>query len=123
MGVVCGSEINFGSKIGENVKFEHPIGIVIGLGVTIHDNVIIYQNVTLGNHGKPNVAPSYPTMNSGVVISANSSVIGNVTVGENSIIGAHSLVTRDVPPNCTVAGVPARVISESNTKRLKKLIG
>ena len=111
MGNFYASEIHFDAKIGKNVRFEHPLGIVIGRGVIIHDNVIIYQHVTLGNHGKPGFSPSYPEIHSGVIIYVNSSVIGGVTVEENAIIGAHSLVLKDVPANCLVVGIPAKILS------------
>jgi len=101
--------ISFNSKIGKNVYFPHPIGIVIGDGVVIKDNTTIYQQVTLGSHGKIGTESKYPIIESGVKIFAGAKIIGNVTIGENSIIGANAVVLNNVPANSVAIGVPARV--------------
>ena len=116
MGSFYSSEISFGAKIGQRVTFNHPIGIVIGQGVVIEDDVTIFQRVTLGSHGKPDQPWSYPTIKKDAVIYASSSIIGKVIVGRGSIIGAHSLVKTDVPDHCIAAGAPAKVIRKINSE-------
>lgn len=107
---VYSCQISYKCTIGENLSFPHPIGIVIGDGVIIGSNVSIWQNVTLGSHGKNKEEINYPIIGDGVKIFANSMIIGGVRVGENAKIGAMSLVTKNVSPNKTVVGVPAREI-------------
>lgn len=103
-------QISYKAKIGKKIFFPHPIGIVIGDGVQIADGVKIWQQVTIGSHGKLDRELEYPKINSGVRIFAGSVVIGGVELGEGSTIGALSLVTKDVAPNMTVAGIPAKPI-------------
>lgn len=87
--------------------FPHPNGIVIGKNCTIGDSCIIYQNVTLGQrNGK------YPIIGNNVVIYPSSIVLGDIIIGDNSIIGAGSIVIRNIPSNSKVAGNPARIIGK-----------
>ena len=97
--------------IGKNVNFPHPVGIVIGENVRIGNNVTIFQNVTIGSHGKMGQKKAYPSIGDNVKIFAGAVVIGDISIGSNSIIGANSVVTKDVQPYTTVAGVPAKKIS------------
>lgn len=101
--------ISYKSEIGKKVKFPHPLGIVIGDGVKVGDNTMIWQNVTLGSHGKKDEEMGYPTIGSGVRIYEGVTVIGVITIGDNAIIGAKSLVTKDVPPRAIAYGIPAKV--------------
>lgn len=103
-------DISYEAVIGDRVKFMHPIGIVIGENVIIHDNVKIWQQVTLGSHGKKGEGVSYPEIFEGVKIFAGAKIIGGIKVGANSTIGANSVVLHDVPENAVVAGVPAKII-------------
>jgi|SRR5690625_4018766 len=107
------SYISLKAEIGENIEFRHFSGVVIGDGVSIGDNVIIYQQVTLGGKnlgdGKKNI---YPVIKDNVTIFSGAKILGAVTVGENSIIGANSVVINDVPKNSIVAGVPGKVIKK-----------
>jgi len=89
--------------------FDHGTGIVIGETTVIDDNVSILQNVTLGGTGKEH-GDRHPKIRSGVMIGAGAKILGNIEVGSMSKVAAGSVVLKDVPPYCTVAGVPARVV-------------
>lgn len=104
-------DISYKALIGKNVRMPHPIGIVIGEGVIINDNVMLFQQVTLGSHGKKNISnKEYPIVESGVKIFAGAKIIGGVTIGENAIIGANSIVNIDVPKDTVAVGIPCRII-------------
>lgn len=107
-------QISFKASIGKGVKFAHPIGIVIGEGVVIKDNVIIWQQVTLGSHGKKGQVFEYPMLENNVKVFAGAKIFGGITIGKNAIIGANAVVLKDVPDNCTAVGIPARIIQPSN---------
>ena len=99
----------------QKVFFPHPIGIVIGLKVEIGKSCIVYQNVTIGTKDTfDNLNSRYPKIGKNVVIYPNSIIIGDIEIGDNSIIGAGSLVLNDVPSNSIVAGSPARIIRVKN---------
>lgn len=106
---VTGIDIHPAAKIGHGVFIDHGVGLVIGETTEIGDDVTIYQGVTLGGTGK-HVGKRHPTIGNGVMISAGAKVLGPVTIGENSKIGAGSVVLKDVPPHCTVVGVPGRIV-------------
>ena len=101
-----GIEIHPGAKIGKNFFIDHGTGVVIGETTIIGDNVMLYHGVTLGgvtmNKGK-----RHPTIEDNVVIGCGAKVLGNITIGKNSKIGANSVVLKDVKENTTVAGIPA----------------
>ncbi len=103
-------DIHPGAQIGEGVFIDHATGVVIGETTIIGNNVMIYQQVTLGgvslSKGK-----RHPTIEDNVIVGAGAKVLGNITIGANSKIGANSVVIRDVPPGSTAVGVPARVSS------------
>ncbi|MCA0950241.1 serine O-acetyltransferase [Shewanella chilikensis] len=103
--------IDVGAQFAGPVSFPHPVGIVIGRGVVISENVTIYQNVTIGGARAGDwVNNYYPKIEQGVTIYAGAVLIGNITVGADSIIGANAVVNRDVYKNSTVVGIPAREI-------------
>ena len=104
-----GIEIHPAAKIGKGVFIDHGVGVVIGETTEIGDNVTIYQGVTLGGTGK-DVGKRHPTIKDNVMISAGAKVLGPVVIGEHSKIGAGSVVLKDVPPHCTVVGVPGRIV-------------
>ncbi len=108
-------DIHPGATIGRRVFIDHGFGVVIGQTAVIEDDVLIYQGVTLG--GVSLVAGKrHPTIKSGVVIGAGAKVLGNITVGANSKIGANSVVVREVPENSTAIGIPAHVIQKGRDK-------
>jgi serine O-acetyltransferase len=110
-----GIEIHPGATIGKGLFIDHGHGVVIGETAILGDNVTLYQGVTLGGTGKEH-GKRHPTIGNNVMISAGAKIIGSFTVGENSKIGAGSVVLSEVPPNSTVVGVPGRVVKRDNVK-------
>lgn len=110
-----GIEIHPGAKIGKGLFIDHGNGVIIGETAEIGDNVTLYQGVTLGGTGKEQ-GKRHPTVRDNVMISAGAKVLGSFTVGENSKIGAGSVVLSEVPPNSTVVGVPGRVVKRDNVR-------
>ncbi len=108
-------EIHPGATIGEGFFIDHGAGVVIGETAEIGNNVTIYQGVTLGGTGKEK-GKRHPTIGDNVVISTGAKLLGSFTVGDNSKIGAGSVVLRDVPPNSTVVGVPGKVVVRDGRK-------
>ena len=115
-----GIEIHPGAKIGRRFFIDHGMGVVIGETCEIGDNVTIYQGVTLGGTGKEK-GKRHPTLKDNVLVAAGAKVLGSITIGENSKIGAGSVVLKDVPPNATVVGVPGRVVVQDGVKIKNKL--
>ncbi|MGN0352980.1 MAG: serine O-acetyltransferase EpsC [Roseburia sp.] len=110
-----GIEIHPGATIGKGFFIDHGTGVIIGETAIVGDNVTMYQGVTLGGTGKE-TGKRHPTIEDNVMISAGAKIIGSFTVGENSKIGAGSVVIEEVPPNCTVVGVPGRIVKRDNMK-------
>ena len=115
---LTGIEIHPAVKIGKNIFIDHGMGIVIGETTIIGDNVSIYQGVTLGGT-EWKKKKRHPTINDNVVIGAGAKVLGPILVGKNSKVGANSVVTKNVPSNSTVIGIPARVIGNSTGNNSK----
>jgi serine O-acetyltransferase len=112
---LTGIEIHPGAKIGRGVFIDHGMGVVIGETAVVGDNVLLYQGVTLGGTGLEK-GKRHPTVGNNVVIGAGAKVLGNITIGDNSYIGANAVVIKDVPPNSTVVGVPARLTKQDGKK-------
>ena len=110
-----GIEIHPGATIGKGFFIDHGTGVVIGETTIIGDNVSLYQGVTLGGTGKEH-GKRHPTLGDNVMVSAGAKILGSFTIGENSKIGAGSVVLKEVPPNCTVVGVPGRVVKRNDKK-------
>ena len=110
-----GVEIHPGAKIGRGVFIDHGMGVVIGETAEVGDMATIYQGVTLGGTGK-DIGKRHPTIGENVVVSSGAKVLGPFTVGANSKIGAGAVVLKEVPPNCTVVGVPGRIVVKDNKK-------
>jgi serine O-acetyltransferase len=110
-----GIEIHPGAVIGKGFFIDHGSGVIIGETTIIGDNVTLYQGVTLGGTGKES-GKRHPTICDNVMISAGAKILGSFTIGENSKIGAGSVVLEEVPPNCTVVGVPGRIVKRGNVK-------
>jgi len=110
-----GIEIHPGAKIGKKLFIDHGMGVVIGETCEIGDEVVIYQGVTLGGTGKEK-GKRHPTIGNRVVIASGAKVLGSFTVGDNSNIGANSVVLRPVPPDSTVVGIPGRVVKRNGER-------
>jgi serine O-acetyltransferase len=113
---MTGVEIHPGAQIGKRLFIDHGMGVVIGETAIVGDDVTIYQGVTLGGTGKDK-GKRHPTILSHVVIGTGAQVLGNITVGVNSRVGAASVVIDDVPDNSTIVGVPGHIIFR-NGKRV-----
>lgn len=110
-----GIEIHPGATIGSGFFIDHGSGVIIGETAELGDNVTLYQGVTLGGTGKEQ-GKRHPTLKDNVMVSAGAKVLGSFTIGENSKIGAGSVVLEEVPPNCTVVGVPGRIVKMGDQK-------
>lgn len=112
---LTGIEIHPGAVIGRGFFIDHGMGVVIGETAIVGDYVLLYQGVTLGGTGKES-GKRHPTLGNNVVVGAGAKVLGNIEVGNNVRIGAGSVVLRNVPSNCTVVGVPGRIIYRSGVR-------
>jgi serine O-acetyltransferase len=112
---LTGIEIHPGAQIGKGVFIDHGMGVVIGETAIIGDYALIYQGVTLGGTGKES-GKRHPTLGENVVVGAGAKVLGNIQIGNNVRIGAGSVVLRDVPSDCTVVGIPGRILYRSGVR-------
>ncbi|KAA0560391.1 serine O-acetyltransferase [Rossellomorea aquimaris] len=115
-----GVEIHPGAKIGRRFFIDHGMGVVIGETCEIGDNVTLFQGVTLGGTGKEK-GKRHPTIQDNALIATGAKVLGSIVVGENSKVGAGSVVLKDVPPNSTVVGIPGKVVIQDGIKIQKDL--
>ena len=113
--ILTAIEIHPGAQIGRRLFIDHGMGVVIGETIVIGDDVTLYQGVTLGGTGKEK-GKRHPTLGNGVVIGAGARVLGNIRVGDNSRVGAGSVVLRDVPDNSTIVGVPGHIVLRSGQR-------
>ena len=117
-----GIEIHPGATIGKRLFIDHGMGVVIGETTIIGDDCVLYQGVTLGGVGTgEHKVKRHPTLLNNVMVSAGAKVIGDVTICNNSIVGAQTVVLADVPDNCTVVGVPAFIVKENGIRVNKEL--
>ena len=117
---LTGIEIHPGAKIGKNLFIDHGMGVVIGETSEIGDNVTIYHMVTLGgispsiNSDTQREVKRHPTLQDNVVIGSGAQVLGPITVGKNAKIGANAVVTKDVPENGVMVGIPAKNVGTTS---------
>jgi serine O-acetyltransferase len=112
-----GVDIHPGALLGRRLFIDHATGVVIGETAIVGSDVTMYQGVTLGGTGKQH-GKRHPTLCDGVFVGNNANILGNITVGENSRVGAGSVVLADVPPNSTVVGVPAHIVYRNGERVL-----
>lgn len=109
--IITGIEIHPKAQIGNRFFIDHGEGVVIGETTIIGDDVLIYQQVTLGGTGNEH-GKRHPTIGNNVIIGAGAKILGNITIGDNTRVGAGSVVVDDVPEHCTVVGVPGRIVQQ-----------
>jgi len=114
-----GIEIHPGAVIGRRLFIDHGMGVVVGETCEIGNDVTLYQGVTLGGTGKER-GKRHPTLADNVLVATGAKVLGSITVGENSKVGAGSVVLKDVPPNSTVVGIPGKVVIQDGVKVKKR---
>lgn len=108
---ITGADLLPGCSIGGGLMIRHANGIVVGVGAVVGENCTILQQVTVGAaSGAPAVGQRYPRVGSGVTFGAGSRIIGDVSIGDGAVVGANAVVVKDVAPNSTVVGVPARPV-------------
>ena len=112
---ITGVEIHPGAVIGRRFFIDHGMGNVIGETSVIGDDVVMYHQVTLGGTTLQKVK-RHPTIGDNVLIGMGAKILGNITIGENCKIGANAVVNRDIPPNCSVVGVPGRIVVQDNLR-------
>lgn len=110
-----GIEIHPGAVIGRKFFIDHGMGVVIGETCVIGDNVTIFQGVTLGGTGKES-GKRHPTLEDNVLVATGAKVLGSITIGEGSKVGAGSVVLKNVPPNSTVVGIPGKVVVQDGVR-------
>lgn len=106
---MTGVEIHPAAQIGRRFFIDHAMGVIIGETTVIGDGCTLYQGVTLGGTGNE-TGKRHPTLKDNVLVGVGASVLGNITVGENSKVGGGAVVVKDVPPNSTVVGIPGHVV-------------
>ncbi|XXM71417.1 serine O-acetyltransferase [Lysinibacillus sphaericus] len=119
---ITGVEIHPAAKLGKGIFIDHGMGVVIGETAEVGDNVIIYHGSTLGGTGK-DVGKRHPTVGNNVVISAGAKVLGPLKIGDNSKIGAGSVVLKNIPENSTVVGIPGRIVKRSPAYDTERELG
>lgn len=112
---ITGIEIHPGATMGRRVFIDHGMGVVIGETAEVGDDCTLYQGVTLGGTGKEK-GKRHPTLGNNVLVASGAKVLGSFTIGDNSRIGAGSVVLRPVPPNSTVVGIPGRIVMQDGRK-------
>lgn len=112
---MTGIEIHPGATIGRRCFIDHGMAVVIGETTEIGDDVTIYQGVTLGGTGKE-TGKRHPTIGNNVMISSGAKVLGPFKVGNNSKIGAGSVVLKEIPDNCTVVGIPGKIVKRGDQR-------
>lgn len=106
---MTGVEIHPAAVIGRRFFIDHAMGVIIGETAVIGDDVTLYQGVTLGGTGNE-TGKRHPTLGNNVLVGVGASVLGNIVIGDNSKVGGGAVVVRDVPSNCTVIGIPGKIV-------------
>jgi serine O-acetyltransferase len=112
---LTGIEIHPAARIGAGLFIDHGMGVVIGETAIIGRNCTLFHQVTLGGTGKQ-TGKRHPTLEDNVVVGAGAKVLGNITLGQGCYVGANSVVLTDVPPSCTVVGIPGRIVRAGGEK-------
>ena len=118
---VLSVDIHPGARIGKGILMDHGMGVVIGETAVVGDRVSILQGVTLGGTGKDE-GDRHPKVGSGVLIGAHATILGNISIGDDAMIAARSLVLKDVPPYSMVAGSPARIVGHTQGTPAERMV-
>ncbi len=110
-----GIEIHPGATIARGLFIDHGMGVVIGETSILGENVLLYQGVTLGGTGREK-GKRHPTLGNNVVVGAGAKILGNITISDNSYVGANAVVIKDVPPNSTVVGIPGKITKQDGKR-------
>lgn len=113
--LVTGIEIHPGATIGKGLFIDHGSGVVIGETAELGDNCTLYQGVTLGGTGK-DIGKRHPTLGNNVLVGAGAKVLGPFKVGDNSKVAANAVVLKEIPPDCTAVGIPAKIVKRGDHK-------
>ncbi|MCX6380439.1 MAG: serine O-acetyltransferase [Armatimonadetes bacterium] len=111
---LTGIEIHPGAQIGRRFFIDHGMGVVIGETAIVGDDVLMYHQVTLGGTSLTHTK-RHPTIGNGVLIGMGAKILGPITIGDHCKIGANAVVNKDIPDNCTVVGIPGRIIRRNGT--------
>ena len=112
---MTGVEIHPAAKLGRRFFIDHAMGVVIGETTVVGDDCVLYQGVTLGGTGNE-CGKRHPTLGNNVTVGTGAKVLGNITIGDNVKIGGNSVVVKDVPDNCTVVGIPGRIVKRNGCR-------
>ena len=118
--MLTGVEIHPGATIGKNFVIDHGTGVVIGETAEIGDNCTLYQGVTLGGTGKDS-GKRHPTLGNNVMVGCGAKVLGPFKIGDNSKIAANAVVLKEIPPDSTAVGIPAKVVRKGGKKIVDEL--
>lgn len=110
-----GVEIHPAAQLGRRLFIDHAMGVVIGQTTIVGDDCVLYQGVTLGGTGNES-GKRHPTLGNNVTVGTGAKVLGNIHIGDNVRIGGNSVVVKDVPNNCTVVGIPGRVVKRNGCR-------
>jgi serine O-acetyltransferase len=110
-----GIEIHPGATLGHRVFIDHGMGVIIGETAVVGDDVTLYQGVTLGGTGKEH-GKRHPNIDTGAVVGVGAAVLGNITIGARSKVGGGAVVVDNVPPDCTVVGIPGRIVAQNGMR-------
>lgn len=114
---MTGVEIHPAAQIGRRFFIDHAMGVVIGETTVIGDDCVLYQGVTLGGTGNES-GKRHPTLGNNVMVGTGAKVLGNIRIGDNVKIGGNSVVVKDVPDNCTVVGIPGRIVRRNGRREV-----
>jgi len=116
---ITGAEIEFNARIGPGMFVSHPVGIVVGRGTVIGSNVTLFQGVTFGvKSWHPDAITKFPRVGNRCYFFTGAAVLGDVTIGDNCIVGAHAVVTSDLPDGSLALGIPAKVYPEKGNEAI-----
>ena len=112
---MTGVEIHPAAQLGRRLFIDHAMGVVIGETTVLGDDCVLYQSVTLGGTGNE-CGKRHPTLGNNVTVGTGAKVLGNIKIGDNVKIGGNSVVVKDVPDNCTVVGIPGRIVKRNGCR-------